>query len=414
MISYIEALEKITGAVTPRAASERTLGNLQGCATAADVISRLNVPPFDNSAMDGFAVRAAETAQAGVTGPLELAVVGLIAAGDPPPTEELTEGSVEIMTGAPMPPGCDAVVPIERVEVSQDETGGIQSIRLSEPVESGRNVRLASQDFCVEQAVLASGSLIEPHAVMGLAATGTAALPTRGAPRIAVITTGSELTSAATPAQEGLICDSSGPYLEAFINHIHATLSSRRNVPDSIKRLEHAIAEAGDDADIVLTTGGVSAGRFDLVPDAVRAIDGEVLFHKVSIRPGKPLLFARLPRGNLLFGLPGNPIAVAACMRFFVMPAMLRMQGLRPERHHVARLHESFEKPAALRFFGKANAQIDAEGRMEVRLLPGQESFRISPLVKANCWAILDDGQARFEAGQLIRVAPLYPTGFLQ
>jgi molybdopterin molybdotransferase len=262
--------------------------------------------------------------------------------------------------------------------------------------------------------VLTSGKLIEPHGIMGLAATGANTLPVRVAPRIAVISTGSELTSAVTPAHEGLICDSNGPYLEAVIRHIGATMSMRKNVPDSAGQLGRALDEAGADADIVLTTGGVSAGRFDLVPDAARAIGSELLFHKVSIRPGKPLLFARLPRGNLLFGLPGNPIAVAACTRFFVMQAIRRLQGLGPERPHPARLLESFAKPATLQFFGKAQALIDDEGQLGVRLLPGQESFKISPFVRANCWAILNAGQERFEAGELVQVAPLYPTGFLQ
>ena len=414
MISYAEALKIIDSNAAPLTPVERRLSELAGCATAADAIGRLNVPPFDNSAMDGFTLRAADTVAASESAPTELEVIGVIAAGDAPRTETVESGAMEIMTGAPMPAGCDTVVPVERVDVTRDDQGKTLRIKLTEPIEPGRHVRRAGQDFVAEESIVPTGRLLRPHSIMGLAATGVDTLATRPAPRIAVITTGSELTQSASQARDGLICDSSGPYLEAVIRRIGATLSRRSNVPDSAPQLRDAIAEAAEDADIVLTTGGVSAGRFDLVPEATVAAGGEIRFHKVSIRPGKPLLFAGLPKDRLLFGLPGNPIAVAACMRFFVIPAVRQLLGLGAEQTHAAQLTEGFRKPASLRFFGKAQAEVDASGRLGVRLLPGQESFRIKPLTNSNCWAILEDGQADFDAGALVRIAPLYPTGFLQ
>jgi molybdopterin molybdotransferase len=414
MISYPEAMEIIADAIGPLNGVPRGLHDLNRCATTSEVISNLDVPAFANSAMDGFAVRAAKTALASTTSPVEMPVVGMIAAGDPPPTHSLGEGAVEIMTGAPMPPQCDAVVPIEQVETEPADGHEFHQIRLREPVQAGRNVRLVGQDFCDKLSVLAAGSLIEPHDIMALAATGNDRLSARPMPCLSIITTGSELAMTGLPAQMGLIRDANGPYLAAFIQHIGATLQAHETVPDSPGQLEKAITDNADTADIILTTGGVSAGRFDMVPDTVVRLGGEVLFHKVGIRPGKPLLLARLPNGTLLFGLPGNPVAVAVGLRFFVVPAMRCLQGLSPERFHPARNLETIHKKSALRCFAKASATVSAGGKLEVRLLPGQESFKISPLLQANCWAIAPEGPECIEAGQLIEIAPHYPTSFLQ
>ena len=159
---------------------------------------------------------------------------------------------------------------------------------------------------------------------------------------------------------------------------------------------------------------GTSAGRFDMVPDTITELGGEILFHKVAIRPGKPILFARLPGDTLLFGLPGNPIAVAVGMRFFVVPALRQLQGLAPEELHRARSQGRIRKREELRFFGKARARVNDDARLEVQLLPGQESFKIASLMLANCWAIVPEGRDTVAPGELIDVAPLYPTGFLQ
>lgn len=414
MISYSEALAIIAGAVKPLRQSERALDAVEGCVAATDVESRLDVPAFANSAMDGFAIRSADTEQASETNPLEMSVIGVAAAGDPPATEPVAKGAVEIMTGAPVPPGCDTIIPVEQVETKTDDHGSIHSIKIRRPVESGRHIRRSGEDFRVNQTVISAGSPLDPHAVIGLAATGTDRLSVRPAPGISIITTGKELAAAGVPSRDGMIRDANGPYLTACIRHIGAGLCGQRSAPDSAQRLEKAIAESCEEANIVLTTGGVSAGRFDLVPGVVASMGGDVLFHKVAIRPGKPLLFARLPDGTLLFGLPGNPIAVAVGLRFFVLPALRGLQGLGPESLHAARNLETIRKRSGMRLFGKAQASVDTEGRLEVRLLPGQESFRIGPLVQSNCWAIVDEEPERIDPGGLIRIAPLYPTGFLQ
>ncbi|MFQ5636360.1 MAG: gephyrin-like molybdotransferase Glp [Gammaproteobacteria bacterium] len=414
MKSYVDALASTCATVEPLRAESRDLARVCGTTTAADVASRLDVPAFANAAMDGFALRATDTSGAGADNPVQLEVTGITAAGDRPGAAPPPAGAVEIMTGAPMPAECDAVVPIECVTTDSDAAGRILRVRIAESLEPGRNVRTAGEDFRRGDRVLARGRRIEPHDVMALAATGSDRIDCHAAPRIAVITTGSELAEYGAPDDPGMIRNSNGPYLESIIGHIGAVLTERVNAADRPEDLDAAIASARNSADVILTTGGVSAGRYDLIPDAVERAGGTVMFHKVAIRPGKPLLFARLADGTLMFGLPGNPIAAAVGLRFFVVPALRRLQGLQPERYHAAVSEDRIHKRAALRFFGKAYAEVDTDGRLRVHLLHGQESFRIQPLTESNCWVIVPEGPEIVSSGDLVRVAPLYPTGFLQ
>ena len=209
-----------------------------------------------------------------------------------------------------------------------------------------------------------------------------------------------------------MIHDSNGPYLEAAISSIRAESAGVYRTGDSADELIALVESLQDKADVILTTGGVSAGRMDFVPMALEQLGADILFHRVAIRPGKPILFARLPNGTYVFGLPGNPIAVAVGLRFFVIPALRQLQGLPAEKYLTARLKAPAGKKKGLRFFGKAQAMSNADGQLEVELLPGQESFKISPLMTANCWLIIDEDSEQLDLGERVQIAPLYPGNF--
>ena len=236
----------------------------------------------------------------------------------------------------------------------------------------------------------------------------------RPLPAVAVITTGSELASAGAPTGTGQIRDSNGPYLAAALAPMGGRLAGMHSAADTPAAVAAAIKAAAGQAELVLTTGGVSAGKFDCVPAAVAAAGGELVFHKVAIRPAKPILFASLPGDRWLLGLPGNPVAVAVGLRFFVAPALRALRGLAPEQTFTAMSTKRIRKRPGLRFFGKASATVNASGQLEVELLPGQESFRVRPLLAANCWAIVDESRDEVAPGELIQVAALHPTTFLQ
>ena len=361
--------------------------------------------------MDGFAVRAFDTRNARPDSPLNIPVIGTVAAGQQPITG-IAERAVEIMTGAPVPSGYDTVIPVERIDAERDANDVAISISIFKPISPDQHIRHAGQDFRLGQSILSRGQVLEPHHIMGLAATGSDTVATIRQPRIAIITTGSELATSGVPSAGGLIRDANGPYLRSFLAYAGAKLVRTESVTDDEKALESAIETCSEDADVILTTGGVSAGRFDLVPDAVKALGGEIIFHKVAMRPGKPLLFARLENGTLFFGLPGNPVAVAVGLRFFVVPALFHLQGIPVEHFLPTTCAESINTRKDLTFFGKARTEPDANGCLQTRLLPGQESFKINSLMNANCWVIVPQGSANIAPGECIEVAPLYPTGF--
>ncbi len=413
MINYLDALQLIAATCQPLEAGPASLDDLLGLAPVNDVHSKMNVPSFANSAMDGFALRAADTASATAGAPLEIPVASTVAAGQEP-IDGIAGHAVEIMTGAPIPAGYDTVIAVERIAAERDAEGATTLIRCTEPILPDQHVRHAGQDFQLDQNIFTHGHSFQPHHIMGLAATGIDTVQIRRKPRVALITTGSELATSGVPSGGGLIRDANGPYLRSFFAQAAIELVQTSFVTDDPQELHDAIESCSANADIVLSTGGVSAGRYDLIPAAIGALGGEILFHKVAMRPGKPLLFARMKNGALFFGLPGNPIAVAVGLRFFVLPALHHLQGLTPERFLASTCAKPVSTKESLTFFGKAHTQLDANGCLHTRLLPGQESFKINSLMQANCWAIVPEGTADVAAGERIKIAPLYPTEFLQ
>ena len=415
MIDYDQALKIIVDTARLLPVETIRLEQAMGAVVAADQPSPAAVPPFDNSAMDGFAVRSVDTADASEDKPITLSVIGMVTAGDTA-SDRLAEAGTawEIMTGAPVPPGYDGVIPVEQVEIQRNPTGKPVAIVLRQTVQAGRNLRKAGEDFSAGDALIHAGQLIQANQIMGLAATGVGKLQARRSARVAAITTGNELMDAsqAQPLEPGMIHDSNGPYLEAAISSIGANSAGVYRTGDSADELIALIEKLHDKTDVILTTGGVSAGRMDFVPAALEQLGADILFHRVAIRPGKPVLFARLPNGTLVFGLPGNPIAVAVGLRFFVIPALRQMQGLPKENYLTASLKTPMGKKQGMRFFAKARAMSDDAGQLQVEVLPGQESFKISPLMNANCWLIADEETKEMDAGTRVKIAPLYPGSF--
>jgi molybdopterin molybdotransferase len=413
MITYPEAISLITHELRPVAAQRCRPGAAPGAGLAEAVRSRLDVPDFDNAAMDGIAVRAADVAAATPATPATLRVVGIAPAGRRSEVRVGPGEALEIMTGAPLPAGADTVIPVEGLEW-HEAAGEPRRARVQAPVETGRNVRRAGEDFRQDALLLDAGAALTPHAVMNLAAGGVDEVLARPRASVAAVTTGSELADQGAPSGTGQIRDANGPYLAAAMAAMGGELAGLHAAPDLPDAVAGKIRLAARQAQLVLTTGGVSAGRLDCVPAAVQAAGGEILFHKVAIRPGKPVLFARLPDERWLFGLPGNPVAVAVGLRFFVAPALRRLRGLQDERLLPAVITRPLRKRSGLRFFGKAIAKVSESGRLEVELLPGQESFKVRPLLDANCWLVVPEERDEVAAGETVEIVPLYPTDFLQ
>lgn len=373
-----------------------------GRVLATPVISDANLPPFDNSAMDGFALCGHSSVPAGT----ELDIEGEQAAGDG--IARAHNGAWEIMTGARVPDGLDRVIPVEQTERLSNTR-----VRLLANVEAGQNVRTAGSDVARGETVLDAGTTLQPNHLMLLAALGVANVSVTERPRVAVLCTGRELVDDAAQAlAPGQIRNSNGPFLAARLPLAGAEVVHVETVGDDAAAFEAALRRAlNAGAKIVVTSGAVSMGRYDFVPQALERLGAQTLFHKVAIRPGKPLLFAKLPGDVLLFGLPGNPIAVAVGLRFFVEPALRVMLGLPQETVRRVPLSKPYSKKPRLRFHLKSRLHIDAQGRLAVAVLDGQESYRIRPLSDANAWAVVPADVDALPAGALVDV---YGVGHLE
>lgn len=397
MIRHADALALLRGAARAAGAlpeEEAALDAALGRVCSRPLLSRDALPPFDNSAMDGFALAAAKAA----TVPARLPVLGTILAGDAPRCAVETGGAWRIMTGAPMPAGCDAVVPVEAAR----EDGG--AVEILEAAESGDFVRGRGRDFPEGAEVCPAGTRLGARHLLALAAAGLSRVPVLRRPRVALLSTGRELAAPGTDLQPGQIRDASSAYLAAAVPALGAEFDFRGIVPDDAEDFKRRLGKILEDGfDAVLTTGAVSMGVADFIPQALQDLGAETVFHKVSNRPGKPVFFARFAKGPAFFGLPGNPISTVVGLRFFVEPYLRELSGRVPEAPLRARLFAAVDKPEGLRCFFKARRS--AGGTIEV--LPGQASFQIHSLLAADCWAVLPEDGAVLPAGTEIDAYPL-------
>lgn len=404
-ISYAQALELILqaspAAIPERCAASQSLGRV----LAAPVFSPQALPSFNNAALDGYALPAGDFPAAA-----EFVVEGRQAAGEQG-AEASRDTAWEVTTGACMPGGLSTVVPVEQVEVvSRDPAGEPARIRLLAPVRHAQHVRRIGEDVGAGQAVLDATTWLRAPQLMLLSALGVVAPTVARRPKVAVISTGHELVDdPAQPLREAQIRNANRPYLCARVTGAGAELVGADTVDDNVENWRVALRRALDaGAEVIVTTGGVSMGRHDFVPAALAEQGAQILFHKVAIRPGKPVLFARLPNGTLYFGLPGNPVACAVGFRFFVETALRAMLGMPAETPCWLPLSSATRNHRpAFRHYLKGRVALDGGGRCVVSALPGQESFRILPLSQANAWLVLPEGQDAFQAGDPAQVYSL-------
>lgn len=411
MIDYSAALALLRqhGAAALRPSETVPTALAAGRIAAAAVASPIAVPSFANSAMDGFALDHRLTTGASKDAPLTLPVAAIIAAGDQASTAQ-SGTACEIMTGAQMPGGCDAVIPVENVQLQRNEAGQVTAITFDRPVPASDNVRHAGEDFQPGLPILAAGQRITPAHVMALAATGVASVSVRGMPKVALLATGKELVDLPTdtnaPALTGSqIYNSNAPYLAALLAEAGIAAEYLGQVPDEVEVFVRFLRNSTD-AQVVISTGAVSKGKWDFIPDTLRAEGAEILFHRVAIKPGKPILFARLADGRFFLGLPGNPVASAVGLRFFVAPLLRALLGLPEETQQPARLAADWKGKAGLQLFLKAKVGVNAEGQREVQALDGQESFKVSPLAAMNAWLVLPADAGSVAAGTPVAVYP--------
>lgn len=392
MISVDEAYAILDRAVAPLGDEEVPLAQARGRVLAADVASDVDWPPFDTSAMDGYAVRAAEARAPG--GALRERP-GLVAAGDPSPPPLAAGEAVRLMTGAPLPSGADAVVP---VELARREAGRVVFDR---PPEDGAHLRRRGESVARATVLLRKGDRLGPRAVALAALAGADPVAVHRRPRVAIAATGNELLSADEKPTDGKMRDSNGPMLDALCGARGWPVVRRERVadePDAVARLFGGF----DDADVLVTSGGVSAGDLDLLPAAAERAGWKILFHRVAVRPGKPIAFAR--RGNRFwFGLPGNPVSASVGFHLFVRRALDRMEGVDPPGSPVvaARLARKLG-PQGPRETYRDAVLADADGLRRVEALATAGSHDIAAHARANALIRVPANGAALDEGSLV------------
>src|ERR1041384_5342543 len=326
MISVSEA-RQIVRQQTPTLPVEQVpLPQALGRVLAQDVVADSDLPPFDRSQMDGYAVRAVD-AQAT---PVRLRIVGESAAGKGW-HNQLDEGqAVRIMTGAPVPEGADSVQQVELTHELKDGT----VVELLENVEEGKSIVKRGAEIKAGETVLSAGTMINAAMMAVLAAFGYARVAVFRRPRVAVMATGTELVSVDQKPGQDQIRDSNNYSIAAYAELAGATVERLPLTGDETSLLKNQIAKAAETCDLIVTSGGVSMGVYDLTKAALKELDAELFFERVALRPGKPTVFARLPSGTLVFGLPGNPVSVAVTFNLFARTALLAMQGATETSSH--------------------------------------------------------------------------------
>ncbi len=394
MISIEEALDLILGQVRALPPIRLPLTETLGRALAEDVFSQDDIPPFDNSAMDGFAVRAEDLRGATAAAPAALRLTETIQAGGNSERPVQSGEAAKIMTGAPVPPGADTVV---KVEVTEEREG---RVFISEDPGEGANIRQAGEDIESGDRVLERGDPIGPAEMGLLASVGRAEVEVHGAPRIAIIATGSELVPPGTPLAAGQIRDSNSYTLFSLCREMGLEPDRLGIAPDEYSATRQMI-EAGLDYDVLLTSGGVSVGEFDFVKEVQDDLGVERLLWKVAMKPGKPLVFGR--RGDaLVFGTPGNPVAVMVAFEVFIRPALVKMMGFARYRRPLRRavLDEPVRNRHGRVHVMRVRAREETDGRWHVRSTGPQGSGILRSMHLANGLIFIPTDSPQMEPGE--------------
>jgi molybdopterin molybdotransferase len=384
-----ELVEPVGGSerVFIRAALDRVL--------ACDVISPIDVPAHDNSAMDGYAVRAADLSSAGET---RLTVAGTALAGQPFSGSVGPGECVRIMTGAVVPAGADTIVIQEAVHVEGQEA-------LVPPLQMrGQNLRRAGEDLQAGRPALPAGKIVRPAELGLLASLGIAEVAVRRRVRVALFSTGDELVSIGNQPKQGEIFDSNRYTIYGMLTRLGCEVIDLGVVRDRPEDLEEALLAASRDADAIITSGGVSVGEADFIRGLLERL-GEVLFWKIAMKPGRPMAFGRIGKA-FLFGLPGNPVAVMVTFYQFVRDALLRMMGVAPVEPvpslRVPCVSSLKKNPGRTEF--QRGILFEEDGQWKVRVTGAQGSGVLRSMAQANCFIVLEHERGSVAAGDSVSV----------
>ena len=404
MISYKKSIEILKKSKIFIKNENVKIHNCLNRVVANAIKSKVNNPSADNSAFDGFVIRSSETKNLSKKNNKLFKILGTIAAGDKPKNKKIKKfQTFEIMTGGLIPKGFDTIIPIEQINFYPNKKNP-KYILVDKRINKYQNVRFKGSDYKKNELIIKKGTILQSNHVLALKTLGIKKIKVKTKPNILFFSSGNEITD-----QEKIpnwkVRNSNNHYIKSIdknflFNYFYGGILRDKDEKFFEKKLKKIL---NSKIDIIITSGAVSAGKFDYIPRIINKLKLSNYFKSVAIRPGKPILFAKVRgRQKVIFGLPGNPISSAACFRFFVYTYLGYILGLEKEKSIKAILQNEFIKKKDFTRFVKSNINTTKNGKLEIKVLKGQESFKIQSFVKSNIWAMFPSGKSKFKRGEIV------------
>jgi molybdopterin molybdotransferase len=404
MISYDRAKKILKkGIINIKDEKIKSINSLNR-AVSKNIYSPINYPSGDNAAFDGYAINSNHTSNIKKNLSQKFKIIGLIAAGKKPFKKKIKKfDTVEIMTGGIIPKGFDTVIPIEQIVFFPSKKSK-KYILINKKIKKYNHVRFAGSDYKKKEIIIKKNTIIQPNHILALKTLGVKNIIVKKKINILFFSTGNEISNNDN-IPNWKVRNSNSHYIKNLSDNFLFNFKDGGILKDNHeKKFKSKISSMlNSKIDIIITSGAVSAGKFDFVPNAIQSFSLSDYFKSVAIRPGKPILFAKIKgKQKAIFGLPGNPMSSAACFRFFVYPYIENILGLKNEKPLKAILKDDFLKKKNFTRFAKSKLNTTKNGKIEVKILKGQESFRIKSFVKSNIWALLPAGKTRFKKGEIV------------
>ncbi|MDC0364823.1 molybdopterin molybdotransferase MoeA [Candidatus Pelagibacter sp.] len=373
-------------------------------AVSKNIYSTINYPSGDNAAFDGYAINSNHTKNIKKNLPQKFKIIGLIAAGNRPFKKKIKKfDAVEIMTGGIIPKGFDTIIPIEQI-VFFPSNSNEKYIVINKRIKKYNHVRFAGSDFKKKEIVIKKNTIIQPNHILAFKTLGIKNIIVKKKINILFFSTGNEITNNDN-VPDWKVRNSNSHYIKNLSDNFLFNFKDGGILKDNHEKIfkSKITKMLNSNIDIIITSGAVSAGKFDFVPNVIQSFLLSDYFKSVAIRPGKPVLFAKIKgKQKAIFGLPGNPMSSAACFRFFVYPYIENILGLSNEKPLKAILKNDFFKKKNYTRFAKSKLSTTKNGKIVVEILRGQESFRIKSFVKSNIWTLLPAGKTKFKKGEIV------------
>jgi len=371
---------------------------------SSNVYSSINYPAGDNAAFDGYAINSKDTNQIKKKSKKQFKIIGSIAAGSKPFKKKIKKfDAIEIMTGGIIPKGFDTIIPIEQINFYPNKTNK-KYILIDQKIKKHNHIRFAGSDFKKGEVILKKNNIVQPNHILAFKTLGIKKIKVKRKINILFFSTGNEITDKDN-VPSWKVRNSNSHYIKNLNENFLFNFENGGILKDNHQSIFKSKIKKmlNNKTDIIITSGAVSAGKYDYIPSVIKTFKLSDYFKSVAIRPGKPILFAKIKsKHKAIFGLPGNPMSSAACFRFFVIPYIENILGLSSEKPVRGILKNSFIKKKEFTRFAKSKLTTTKDGKIEVEILKGQESFRIKSFIKSNIWALLPAGKSQFKKGEIV------------